>query len=332
MAGTGVVFEGKIAYDLSSVNTEDRGYRNVDGSWHADSVSFPSAWPEIPPPPGTAKLMLPVLIFVDVDGEHAEWTALYSDQTLRNQRGQVVRDYRLTEAPLSLGYGLTSADVARMPNGEPLPPSPTLDPRYTLTPAERARVRDLILDPMTNASGHQVTVNADGSKTILQDGQVIGNFPAPNPAELRTYTRADGSQVTVDGTGRVVSSSPPGAHSVKSTADDYSEFSDGPNPTTLTSPAAPPPAGWSGTFDAAGTPAPDVTVPSADMLQGVVDATGNPLTAATPGTGGGTTTNPTSYTPVAGGAGPAHGNGTAEIPQWAIYAAIGIVALMVLRK
>lgn len=150
-----------------------------------------------------------------------------------------------------------------------------------------------------------------------------------NPGVL-TLIETGGSVTAVDGTGRPVSSSPPGADNVKATED---QFYDGPNPTTLTSPAAPPPAGWYGTFDDAGTAAPDVTVPSADMPQGVVDATGNPLTASTPATGGGTTTNPTSWTPVAGGAAGAASNaGSAEIPEWAIYLAVGIVVLMVLRK
>lgn len=144
--------------------------------------------------------------------------------------------------------------------------------------------------------------------------QVIYSAPAPNPGELVTVTTPGGGTQTVDGTGRVVSSSPPGGTDVQ----------------TLFSPAAPAPSGWAGTEEAAGSPAPIVLVkpkPVSGALVPTNSVTGAPLTDSTPGTGGGTTVAPTSAIEVTGAPGNGAINAASEVsadlrvPTWALYLA-----------
>jgi len=49
--------------------------------------------------------------------------AMYSDYTVRNEAGSVLRDFKAEGKTLSIGGGLTSNDVARMPDGSPIPAS-----------------------------------------------------------------------------------------------------------------------------------------------------------------------------------------------------------------
>lgn len=158
-----------------------------------------------------------------------------------------------------------------------------------------------------------------GTPSIQWTGeQVIFAPPATSPGQITTTVAPSGASTTTDGTGRVLSSSPPGGTDVQ----------------TLASPAAPPPAGWAGTEEAAGSPAPLVLVkPKPIVTTPVLRADGDPNTDSTPGSGFGTTTAPVSGVAVVGA--PElnlNGTGSIGVPKWALYLGGAVLVVMLLGK
>lgn len=316
----------------------------------------------------------PVLVGLMPPGTKWGVAAVYSDNTVRNEAGDVLGD-----AGLSAGAAEYNP-AARQANGQPWPvkesdprdvsssggeaagEKPNTDPLFIAGVLPREQVYDnaadggwgtpiaaggtggppsswsrrddrwvwpdgRITDAQQTVLGH--TNNVSAAARELQDRgatpsiawtgqQVIYSAAPPSPGQIVTTTAPSGASTTVDGTGRVLSSSPPGGTNVQ----------------TLASPAAPPPVGWAGTEDAAGSPAPLVYVkPHVDYTTPVLRADGDPNTASSPGSGLGTTTAPVSGVEVIAAPSPSmEGTGSIGVPRWALYLGAAVAAVLLLGR
>jgi hypothetical protein len=158
-----------------------------------------------------------------------------------------------------------------------------------------------------------------GTPSIRWTGaQVIFSETPPSPSALITVQQPNGAILTVDGTGRVVNAAAPiGSQTMKAVPDD---------------------AGWLGTQEAAGTPAPIIR--TANPIPSSVTPPSNPAgvqNGDNPGSGMGTATRPISGVAappiISPDAMPASGADVlAGIPKPVLWGIGGLVALLVVVR
>lgn len=176
-----------------------------------------------------------------------------------------------------------------------------------------ASAREYGLDPRSGTLTDDLTqARRDHWQEQLTAGQ---NLP---PSAVVTLAKPSGATVTVTGEGRVVASAAPVGYFDR----------DG----------TPPPAGFDSTWKDAGSPAPIIVVPPSPAALPTTDWYGQPLTASSPGSGGGTTTAPVSAVMVTGepvgmtttATGPVPGQ--LHVPDWALWLGGGLLVLLLVRR